>query len=164
MANQTSFTPDEWTLLRTVPSFVAGGVSAADPSGIFSSVKEATAGMRGMLESLTTGKHIELFSAMVADRSMPAMPDARSLLGEGARDQQLANLKTAVLAKIRDASDLVARKASADEATAYKDMIYAVADKAANASNEGGFLGFGGVRVSAAEQSFLNEVKVALGR
>jgi hypothetical protein len=37
-----------------------------------------------------------------------------------------------------------------------------VAGKSANASTEGGFLGFGGVRVSNAEQSFLNEVKAAL--
>jgi hypothetical protein len=41
-------------------------------------------------------------------------------------------------------------------------MIMNVAKKAANVSREGGFLGFGGVRVSSAEQSFLNEVKVAL--
>jgi len=37
-----------------------------------------------------------------------------------------------------------------------------VAEKVASASKEGGFLGFGGVRVSNAEQSFLNEVKAAL--
>jgi hypothetical protein len=41
-------------------------------------------------------------------------------------------------------------------------MIMSVAEKAASASKEGGFLGFGGVRVSNAEQSFLNEVKAAL--
>jgi hypothetical protein len=38
-------------------------------------------------------------------------------------------------------------------------MIMSVAETTANASKEGGFLGFGGVRVSSAEQSFLNEVK-----
>ena len=41
-------------------------------------------------------------------------------------------------------------------------MIMSVAGKSANASTEGGFLGFGGVRVSNVEQSFLNEVKAAL--
>ena len=40
-------------------------------------------------------------------------------------------------------------------------MIMDVAEKTANASKEGGFLGFGGVRVSNAGQSFLNE-KAAL--
>jgi hypothetical protein len=46
MTTQSEFTPEEWTLLGMVPSFVAGGVSFADPSGIFGSIKEAAAGMR----------------------------------------------------------------------------------------------------------------------
>jgi len=41
-------------------------------------------------------------------------------------------------------------------------MILNVAERAANASKEGGFLGFGGVRVSSAEESFLHEVKAVL--
>ena len=45
MATQATFTTEEWALLRILPSLVAGGVSAADPSGIFGTVKEAAAGM-----------------------------------------------------------------------------------------------------------------------
>jgi hypothetical protein len=56
----------------------------------------------------------------------------------------------------------LSRKATPDEVQAYKQMVMGVAEKAASASKEGGFLGFGGVRVSDAEQSFLNEVKGAL--
>jgi hypothetical protein len=37
-----------------------------------------------------------------------------------------------------------------------------VAESAANAAKEGGFMGFGGERVSAAEQGFLDELKAAL--
>jgi hypothetical protein len=44
MTTQSGFTPEEWTLLRIVPSFAAAGVSAADPSGIYGSIKESTAG------------------------------------------------------------------------------------------------------------------------
>ena len=99
---------------------------------------------------------------MLADKSMPGMPDPKTLFGEGNREQQMVNLKSAVLARIREAANLVSRKATPEEAKAYKQMIMSVAEKAANASKEGGFLGFGGVRVSNAEQSFLNEVKAAL--
>jgi hypothetical protein len=74
----------------------------------------------------------------------------------------MAHFKSAVLVRIREAANLVNRKATPDEANAYKQMIMSVAGKSANASTEGGFLGFGGVRVSNAEQSFLNEVKAAL--
>ena len=33
MTTQAAFTPQEWTLLRTVPALVASGVAAADPGG-----------------------------------------------------------------------------------------------------------------------------------
>jgi len=162
MTTQSGFTPEEWTLLRIVPSFAAAGVSAADPSGIFGSIKESAAGMQGMIDSLQQGSNIELLGAMLADRSTPEMPAQKTLFGEGSHAQQMENFKSAVLVRIREAANLVNRKATPDEATAYKQMIMSVVERSANASTEGGFLGFGGVRVSNAEQSFLNEVKAAL--
>lgn len=163
MTTKDAFTTEEWTLLRIVPSLVAGGVSASDPSGIFGSIKEGMAGMRGMMESLQSGEETGLLGSMKADKSIPGMPDPKSLLGEGSREQQMANFKSAVLSRIKEAADLVSQKATAEEASAYKAMLISVAEKTAQASKEGGFLGFGGTRVSSAEQSFLNEVKTQLG-
>lgn len=42
-------------------------------------------------------------------------------------------------------------------------MLADVAEKAAGAPNESGFLGIGGVRVSDKEQAFISEVKKAVG-
>lgn len=161
MASQDSFSSDEWTLLRIVPSLVAGGVAAADPSGIFSSIKESFAGAKGAGEAFKANAGLELFAALAADRSMPGMPDAKTLLGEGSREQQMQNLKNAVLERVRSAVSVVAAKATPAEAEAYRQMLASVAERAANASNEGGFLGFGGVRVSDKEQAFITEVKAA---
>lgn len=163
MARQETFTSDEWTLLRVVPSFVAGGVAAADPSGIFSSVRESFAGAKGVVEAFEANAELELFAALAADRSMPGMPDPKALLGEGTREQQKQNLKRAVLERVRSATALVAAKATPDEAEAYRQMLVRVAEQAANASKEGGFLGFGGVRVSDKEHAFITEVKTASG-
>jgi hypothetical protein len=163
MAKQDSFTADEWTLLRLAPSMIAGGVAASDPSGLFGSIKEAAAGARGMAEAFQSGSNLELFSALAADRSIPGMPDPKALVGEGSREQQMQNFKTAVLERVKSASDLVARKASPEEASAYRRMLVDIADQAANASSEGGFLGFGGVRVSDKEKAFLAEVSKAAG-
>ncbi len=162
MTKQAGFTAEEWTLLRTTPPFVSGGVAAADPGGIFGAVKEATAGLRGMAESLRQGSDIELMAALMEDRSVPGLPDQKTMLGEGSREQQMANFKAAILGRIRESAELVGRKATPQEADAYKRMIMSVAEKTANAASEGGFLGFGGERVSSEEQSFLNEVKAAL--
>jgi hypothetical protein len=163
MAKQDTFTAEEWTLLRLAPSLVSGGTSAADPSGIFASIKEAAAGASGMADAFKANSALELFGALAADKSIPGMPDPKTLLGEGTREQQMANFKNAVLERVKSAVDLVARKASPAEAEAYKSMLAGVAQKAAEASKEGGFLGFGGVRVSDAEQAFITEVKKAAG-
>lgn len=162
MATKDTFTAEEWTLLRIAPSLVGAGVSASDPSGIFGALKEAAAGTSEMIESLRQGSKLELFAAMLADKSFPGVPDMKAMVGVGNREQQMSNLKAAVLERVREAVKLVGAKATPEEAQAYKQMVMTVAEKAANAATEGGFLGFGGVRVSSAEQSFLNEVKVAL--
>jgi len=163
MAKQDTFTAEEWTLLRLTPSLVAGGTAAADPSGLFSSVKESFAGAKTMAEAFKANGALELFSALAADRSIPGMPDPKSMLGEGTREQQMANLKAAVLERVKSTAALVTAKATPAEAQAYKAMLVSVALQAANASKEGGFLGFGGVRVSDKEQAFIAEVKAAAG-
>ncbi len=163
MAKQDTFTSEEWTLLRLTPSLVAGGTAAADPSGLFSSVKESFAGAKTMAEAFKTNSAMELFTALAADRSIPGMPDPKSMLGEGSREQQMQNLKSAVLERVKSATALVAAKATPAEADAYKAMLVSVAEQAANASKEGGFLGFGGVRVSDKEKAFIAEVKAAAG-
>jgi hypothetical protein len=162
MTTQAAFTPQEWTLLRTVPALVASGVAAADPGGILGGMKEAFAGMKGMFDSLLQGKDVELLQAMVADKSRPEMPDIKAMMGAGDPAQQLLNLKARVLERIREAETLVAAKATAEEAQAYRQMLMHVAARTAEASKEDSFFGFGGVRVSSAEQSFLNEVQQAL--
>jgi hypothetical protein len=163
MAKQDSFTPEEWSQLRIAGTLVAGGTSASDPSGFFSQIREAAAGAGAMLEAFKANPDLELLSALAADRSMPTMAEAKAMLGEGSREQQISNLKAAVLVRVKEAAELVARKASPAEADAYRKMLVDVAQKAADASTEGGFLGFGGVRVSDKEQSFIEEVKKAAG-
>lgn len=163
MAKQDSFTTAEWALLRLAPSLVAGGVGAADPSGLFASMKEAASSAMGMAEAYKANAGLELFAALAADRSMPDMPETGKLLGEGSREQQLQNFKAAVLERVATAVATVAAKGTHTEADAYRAMLVSVAERAANAANEGGFLGFGGVRVSDGEQSFITEVKRAAG-
>jgi hypothetical protein len=116
-----------------------------------------------MAEAFKANSGLELFTALAADRSIPGMPDPKTMLGEGSREQQMQSLKNAVLERVKSAVTLVAAKASPAEAEAYKQMLLGVAQQAADASKEGGFLGFGGVRVSDKEKAFIAEVKAAAG-
>lgn len=163
MAKQDSFLAEEWTRLRLTPSLVSAAMTAVEPSGIFGSMKEAIAGARGMAEAFTANAGLELFAALAADKSFPAIPDMSTITGKGSREEQMENFRTAVLARVRSAVELVVQKGSPAEAAAYRAMLVDVAERAANATKEGGFLGFGGTRVSASEESLLNEVKKAAG-
>ena len=140
MAKQDTFTSDEWTLLRLAPSLVSGGTAAADPSGLFASIKEAAAGAQGMAEAFEAHSGLELFAALAADRSRPWHARPEDAAGREPRDQQLQNFKNAVLERVKAAVDLVTRKGSSGEADAYKAMLVSVAEKAANASRKAGSL------------------------
>ena len=161
MTKKAAFTPEEWALLRVTPSFVAVGVTAADASGLFSAVREALAGAREVMTTLNAGKSIELFSEIAADRSTPKLPDIEALLGEGTNDQRLEHFKSAALERVASTMALVRAKATATEALAYHDLLIRVAERAAHASKEGSFLGFGGVRVSEKERAFIELVRKA---
>ncbi|MEO6029953.1 MAG: hypothetical protein ABIR79_24060 [Candidatus Binatia bacterium] len=163
MATQDSFLAQEWTQLRLTPSLVSAGMTAVEPSGIFASIKEAVAGARGVAEAFKANGALELFAALAADKSFPALPDLSTIMGKGSREEQMENFRTTVLARVRSAVELVVQKGSPAEAAAYRAMLVDVAERAANAAKEGGFLGFGGARVSASEESLINEVKKAAG-
>lgn len=162
MATQSSFSAEEWNLLRIAPALVASGVSASDPGGLVGAFQEAAAGVQGMVQSLKQDEALELASAILADKSAPKMPSPTALMGEGSRDQQLANFKSQAVSQVKAALALLESKASPAELTAYKGMLITVAEKTAHAAKEGGFLGFGGERVSADEKMFLDQLRSML--
>jgi len=163
VTHRSAFTADEWTLLRVTPSFVAVGVVAADASGLFASLKETLAGVNEASAALGSSSDLELFQALAADRSAPAVPDVEPLLGDGPKDAQLENFKTAVLERVSAVVELLNHKASATETDAYRRLLVRVAQRAASAAKEGGFLGIGGVRVSEKERAFIEMVSKSAG-
>ena len=56
-----------------------------------------------------------------------------------------------------------AEKATADEAEDLGEWLVAVAQEAADAAKEGGFMGFHAVRVSEGEQRMLDQLRQVLG-
>lgn len=140
-ARPDPFTGEEWALLRLAPALASGGVGASDPAGLFTSIEQATAGVQGTVRAYRrNGRRLKLFNALAADSSVPGLPDAKSLLGEGSCEQQMRHFKTAALERVQAAVDLVARKGSPAEAKAYRHMIVAMVEKVANAVNERAFV------------------------
>ena len=64
--------------------------------------------------------------------------------------------------KCQQAVNLLKSKSTEQESTEYKHWAVSVGEKVANAAKEGGFLGFGGERVSQAEREVIERVSDAL--
>ena len=88
---------------------------------------------------------------------------ARTFLQERFTSTSLSGLKDKAIAELRSVARLVETKPPED-AAAIKTWLQAVAQKAAEAGTEGGFLGFGGVAVSEAEKATLAEIAHALNQ
>ncbi len=72
-------------------------------------------------------------------------------------------MRAQALEDCRAVVSLLASKSSNQEAREYKQWAMSVAEKVAMATTEGGFLGFGGERLSANEKQLLGEIQSALG-
>ena len=137
-------------------------VTAADPSGLWGLMKEGMTTGWALLEAKDSGAN-ELIKA-VADGFGEA--EGRSTARDGIRAKfsgtKFPEVKEKAIATLREAAAIVDAKASSD-APAFKSWLQQIAQKTAEASTEGGFLGFGGVPVSDAEKATLAEVSGALG-
>ena len=72
-------------------------------------------------------------------------------------------IKAEVVAQLAKISTVLEGKVPADQAEGYKSWLLAIAGKVANAATEGGFFGFGGEKLSAAETAAINELASSLG-
>ena len=162
MANKTSFTPDEWTKLLESPMMTGIAITAAEPSGLWGLLKESLSSGWALLEARTSGPN-ELIKALATDfGTSEGRTAARDGVQARLSGSKPAEIRDKAIAALREAAAIVDAKAPA-EAGAFKDWLKQIAQKAAEASTEGGFLGFGGVQVSEAEKATLAEIASALG-
>jgi hypothetical protein len=154
MTSKQDFSDQEWTRIRRAPLVAGMAISLADPGGPIEVAKESMATLRSATvppsqEELLTAVALEV-QALAQQRQHP--------LGEfrpGSGQQ--------VLEELRGVNELVAAKATPQEAEAFRRWLVAAAQAAADAAKEGGFLGFGAEQVSAGEQQMLDQVRAAVG-
>ena len=86
---------------------------------------------------------------------------ARAVLKAKAKGKKPAEIVDAAVAELAAVTKIVAEKAP-DAAPGFRAWLNASAAKVAEAGPEGGFLGFGGEKVSAAEKATLDRLATAL--
>jgi hypothetical protein len=162
MANKATFTPEEWARVIGSPMVVGMAVTASDPSGLWGMLKEGMAGGWALLEARQNPQANELIKAVAADFATAETRDAtRAALQTKFKVKDIAEIKAKAVEELRAVSALLDAKASGD-APAFKNWLRDIGQKAAEAADEGGFLGFGGVPVSEAETATLAEIAGAL--
>ena len=163
MATKAAFTAEEWNqVLGGV--FMAGfAVTAADPSGLWGLFKETIASGRTLMDAKGSATASELSKAIVSDmETSEGRSAAQSYVKGHLQGAKREEIKQRAIQALRSAAVIVDQKATSDTA-AYKAWLLQIANSVAEASKEGGFLGFGGVDVSDAEKATLSEIAAALG-
>jgi len=162
MASKTDFTPEEWNVLRIAPALVGGAMMAASSDGLFSSVREAFSMSSASLTALKESEGVPLLKEIMSDRDK-LVDELKAKLGQGGdAAERRQKLHAEAIEGVKQAIAILAKKGSPEDMKAYRGWINSVAEGVANAASSGGFLGFGGEKVSDAEKSFLAQVTTAM--
>jgi hypothetical protein len=163
MANKQNFTPEEWTKVLESVMATSIAVSAAEPSGLWGTLKEAAASSSALASAKLDTNTNELIMAVIADfETSEGRSDIQKAMREHFAGAEPADCVQRSLANLREVSAILNAKAPED-AAAFKSWLRGISEKVAEAAVEGAFLGFGGVRVSDAETASLGDIAKALG-
>jgi len=162
MATKSDFTSQEWGKLLASPMVAGMAITAADPSGVWGLIKEGMAGGWALVEARQNAQANPLVKAVAedfatSDGRAAARTELQARFSGGAN---VAALKNVASSELRSVSKILDTKLP--PSASFRLWLQGVAQKAAEAGTEGGFLGFGGVAVSDAEKATLAEISAAL--
>lgn len=157
MSKRTDYTSDEWKTITSAPVLAGLLISVSDMSGPIGMAKEAYTVIKTVTDTAADSSN-ELIKAVAEEiKARGGKPDLPNL-PQGDR----AGITAMLIDSCRQAVELVAKKSPA-ETEAYKQWVISLAQKTAEASKEGGFLGIGGTPVSDEEKSAVENLASALG-
>jgi hypothetical protein len=169
-----SFTVEEWAQIVSAPASIGALVVTADPSGPIGLIGEFKAILNSMKEYVEAhANESSLMGALKEYISTQPTEQEQQQLKQWAssqEEQMKANkpktpeeLQQKVRQTVSDVLGMLrAKGAEESEVTSFKQMMVSVAVAVANASKEGGFLGFGGTLVSEKEKSVLAQIESEL--
>jgi hypothetical protein len=162
MGVRDNFAPEDWARVVGAPMLAGIAVTAAEPGGLWGAVKESAAAAGALRAAKGGAGENPLIDEIVAAYETSEGRDmARGVLKAEVRGKKPAEVVDAAVAELGAVAALVSSKAP-EAAAGFKTWLNAVAGKVAEAGTEGGFLGFGGEKVSAAEKATLDRLATAL--
>ena len=157
----TRFTDEDLDYLTSVPSF-GMAVSIVDKGGTLGSLKELAAVTKAVTSGAANYPNNDLVRIVHSELHSPEAVEARYERNRNAEPKQKTSdvnvVINAAFEKVRVINAILEAKATPQEAEEYRRWILEVAQAGAEASKEGGVLGIGGVKVSEAEQHYLDNL------
>ena len=144
MTGKADFTEEEWKRVLEGPPSAGMIVVTAQRGGTF---RESIAIAKSYVEARRQHGDSELLDEIVA-----AKPER-----DHTRYHSVEELKQHGLQHLRDAVELLERKATAEEVEDYRRFVLTLADRVANAHREGG------ETVTDAERAAIDEISASLG-
>ncbi|NJM07587.1 hypothetical protein HC891_17465 [Candidatus Gracilibacteria bacterium] len=175
MTNRSDFSAQEWNAITELPLLIGTAVIITPQAGPVQFVQETLAMMKFIDDSKEHAGALVAAVAQTIDASAQERADTANsavggatIHGEGESVSHTvahagAELRQQLLEKIAAVNTILAAKASADDAAAYKRWLVHIAQNVAQAAKEGTFLGLGGQRVTEAESMVIGEIAQALG-
>lgn len=165
------FTDEELTLLTTTPSMIGSTIAFSESSGVVGTVTEAMSNAKAVLsgvQSYPQNALIETVAPSIADRkdAMEKAKAVRTNMMARMKEKGITSrdgLRQQVVEDCREVARILDSKADSTEAAQYRAWVMEIAEKVAMSAKEGGFLGFGGERLSEGEKQVIGEVAGALG-
>ena len=151
MTRKADFNAEEWSKVVDGPLYAGMRVVSAERGG---TLRETVAMGRVYQDARERQGESGLLDELI--KSPPSIDQDRLRAAGG-------DIAAVTTQHLRDAMAILEAKASAAEVDHYKRFVMMVAQAAAGAHKEGGFLGIGGQPVSDAENQALDEISSALG-
>ena len=161
MTDKTAFSDEEWARVLQSVTLAGIAVTAASPSGLWGLIKESFAAGSVLAHARTDAGTCGLARAVVDElQTAEGRGKARQGIEVQAGDKA-ETIQARAIEALGRVGVLVDAKAP-DDAAAFKAWLRGISQRVAEAAKEGGFLGFGGVQVSDAEQRALADISAAL--
>jgi hypothetical protein len=161
MVSKSDFAPVEWARIVQAPLLAGFAVSCADPSSFIGSIQESFATAKIVVEGTNNQTNPLIHAVCQELATSNGRADAREGLRTISQAAKIEDMKERSLEALKDVANILAHKAPQD-AHAFKDWLKDIATKVAEAGTEGGFLGFGGIKVSDLEKATLDEIATIL--
>jgi hypothetical protein len=136
---------------------------AAPSTSAYCTLKEAFASSSALHSAKIRADANELVKAIIADfETSEGRSDIQKALHARFANAESRDCVNRSLANLQEVSAILDAKAPND-AAAFKSWLRDISQKVAEAADEGGFMGIGGVAVSEAEKATVADIAKALG-